>query len=78
MSYEALERRLLVSYVNPMNTSSKCSRCGSRLKDNSGRIMRCSRCGFTGDRAVIACINLFHRYLRCRVLGGASELLQAQ
>ncbi|MEM3960310.1 MAG: zinc ribbon domain-containing protein [Sulfolobales archaeon] len=32
ISYEALERRLLVSYVNPMNTSSKCSRCGSRLK----------------------------------------------
>ncbi|MEM1649986.1 MAG: zinc ribbon domain-containing protein, partial [Sulfolobales archaeon] len=67
ISYEALERRLLVSYVNPMNTLSKCPRCGSRLKDSSGRIMRCSRCGFVGDRDIIACINLFYRYLRCGV-----------
>ncbi|MEM1633655.1 MAG: zinc ribbon domain-containing protein [Sulfolobales archaeon] len=69
INYEAIERGLKTRYVNPMNTSSTCPRCGSRLKDNSGRIMRCSICGFTGDRDVIACINLFHRYLRCGGLG---------
>ncbi|MEM1639181.1 MAG: hypothetical protein QXJ69_03780 [Desulfurococcaceae archaeon] len=31
--------------------------------------MRCGRCGFTGDRDVVACINLFYRYTRCGGLG---------
>ncbi|MEM2221098.1 MAG: transposase, partial [Ignisphaera sp.] len=69
ISYEALERELAVSYINPMKTSSTCPRCGSRLEDSGGRVLRCSRCGFTGDRDVIACINLFLRYTRCGVPG---------
>ncbi|MEM3131933.1 MAG: zinc ribbon domain-containing protein, partial [Sulfolobales archaeon] len=69
--YEALERRLLVSYVNPMKTSSTCPKCGSRLEDSGGRVLGCGRCGLTGDRDVIACINLFYRYSRCGVLGVA-------
>ncbi|MEM1841907.1 MAG: zinc ribbon domain-containing protein [Ignisphaera sp.] len=69
ISYEALEKRLEVSYINPMKTSSTCPRCGSRLKDKGGRVLRYTRCGFTGDRDVIVCINLFYRYTRCGVLG---------
>ncbi|MEM1698272.1 MAG: zinc ribbon domain-containing protein [Sulfolobales archaeon] len=69
ISYEALERRLAVSYVNPMKTSSTCPRCGSRLEDSGSRVLRCGRCGLTGDRDVIACVNLFYRYSRCGVLG---------
>jgi len=71
ISYEALERGLAVRYVNPGKTSSTCPRCGSRLKSNGGRVLRCSGCGFAGDRDVIACINLFLRYSRCGVLGVA-------
>ncbi|MEM0152755.1 MAG: RNA-guided endonuclease TnpB family protein [Ignisphaera sp.] len=67
--YEALERGLAVSYINPMKTSSTCPRCGSRLEDSGGRVLGCSRCGSTGDRDVIACINLFYRYSRCGVPG---------
>ncbi|MEM4848572.1 MAG: zinc ribbon domain-containing protein, partial [Ignisphaera sp.] len=67
--YEALERGLAVRYVDPSKTSSTCPRCGSRLKDNDGRVLRCSRCGSTGNRDVIACINLFYRYSRCGGLG---------
>ncbi|MEM4054462.1 MAG: zinc ribbon domain-containing protein, partial [Desulfurococcaceae archaeon] len=33
------------------------------------RILQCTKCGFTGDRDVIACINLFLRYTRCGGLG---------
>ncbi|MEM4549932.1 MAG: zinc ribbon domain-containing protein, partial [Sulfolobales archaeon] len=69
ISYEALERGLLVRYVNPMKTSSTCPRCGSRLEDSGSRVLRCGRCGLTGDRDVIACVNLFYRYSRCGVLG---------
>ncbi|MEM4814771.1 MAG: zinc ribbon domain-containing protein [Ignisphaera sp.] len=74
ISYEALERRLEVKLVNPMKTSSTCPRCGSRLEDSCGRVLGCSRCGFTGDRDVVACINLFYRYSRC---GGPGVPLNA-
>ncbi|MEM1527541.1 MAG: zinc ribbon domain-containing protein, partial [Sulfolobales archaeon] len=67
ISYEALERGLAVRYVNPSKTSSTCPRCGSRLKSNGGRVLKCTKCGFTEDRDVIACINLFLRYSRCGV-----------
>ncbi|MEM1913839.1 MAG: zinc ribbon domain-containing protein [Thermofilaceae archaeon] len=60
---EALKMRALPE------TSSTCPRCGSRLKDSSGRVLKCTRCGFTGDRDVIACVNLFYRYSRCGGLG---------
>ncbi|MEM3966361.1 MAG: zinc ribbon domain-containing protein [Ignisphaera sp.] len=52
-----------------MKTSSTCPRCRSRLEDSGGRVLGCSRCGSTGDRDVIACINLFYRYSRCGVPG---------
>ncbi|MEM4913790.1 MAG: hypothetical protein QW579_06265 [Desulfurococcaceae archaeon] len=32
-------------------------------------MLKCTRCGFTGDRDVIACVNLFYRYTRCGVPG---------
>ncbi|MEM4665581.1 MAG: RNA-guided endonuclease TnpB family protein [Sulfolobales archaeon] len=69
IEYEALERDLAVRYVNPGKTSSTCPRCGSRLEDSGSRVLRCGRCGLTGDRDVIACINLFYRYSRCGGLG---------
>ncbi|MEM1694930.1 MAG: RNA-guided endonuclease TnpB family protein [Ignisphaera sp.] len=69
ISYEALERGLETRYVNPVKTSSTCPRCGSRLKDSGDRVLKCTRCGFIGDRDVIACINLFYRYSRCGGLG---------
>ncbi|MEM3988700.1 MAG: zinc ribbon domain-containing protein [Sulfolobales archaeon] len=69
IGYEALERGLAVSYIDPSKTSSTCPRCGSRLKDSGSRVLKCTRCGFTGDRDVIACINLFLRYSRCGGLG---------
>ncbi|MEM1682853.1 MAG: RNA-guided endonuclease TnpB family protein [Ignisphaera sp.] len=69
ISYEALERGLETRYVNPVKTSSTCPRCGNKLESNGNRVMRCTRCGFIGDRDVIACINLFLRYSRCGGLG---------
>ncbi len=30
-----------------------------------------TKCGFTGDRDVVACINLFYKYSRCGGLGVA-------
>ncbi|MEM4489700.1 MAG: zinc ribbon domain-containing protein [Desulfurococcaceae archaeon] len=69
ISYEVLERGLEARYIDPSRTSSACPRCGSRLKDSGGRVLKCTRCGFTGDRDVVACVNLFYRYSRCGVPG---------
>ncbi|MEM1794199.1 MAG: zinc ribbon domain-containing protein, partial [Desulfurococcaceae archaeon] len=71
ISYEVLERGLEARYIDPSRTSSACPRCGSMLKSNGGRVLRCGRCGFIGDRDVVACINLFYRYTRCGVPGVA-------
>lgn len=67
--YKALEKGLETAYVNPRRTSSRCSRCGGKLIEAGYRVLRCRKCGYTGDRDVIACMNLFIRYSRCGVPG---------
>ena len=44
--------------VNPKGTSSKCPICQSKLKRVGYRRLRCSSCGFEGDRDYIASLNL--------------------
>jgi putative transposase len=75
VEYEARERNLEVVKVDPRGTSSRCPRCGGRLAEGGYRVLRCRRCGFTGDRDVIATLNLYRRYVskhpRCGVPGVA-------
>ena len=63
VEYEARERGLRVVKVNPRGTSSKCLKCGSRLVNDGHRTLRCSICGFTGDRDVIATVNLYKMFI---------------
>jgi putative transposase len=75
VEYEARERNLEVVKVNPRGTSSRCPRCGGRLFEDGHRVLRCRRCGFIGDRDVIATVNLYRKYAskhpRCGVPGVA-------
>jgi len=75
IEYEARERGIEVAKVNPRGTSSKCPRCGKKLAKNKHRILRCRKCGFVGDRDVIAAINLYKKFIskhsRCGVPGVA-------
>jgi len=75
IEYEARERDLEVVKINPKGTSSKCPRCGSKLIENENRVLRCRKCGFTGDRDVIATINIYKKYVskhsRCGAPGVA-------
>jgi putative transposase len=75
IDYEARERGLEVVKINSKGTSSKCPRCGSKLIENENRVLRCKKCGFTGDRDVTATINLYRKYVskcsRCGVSGVA-------
>ncbi len=69
IEYKLLEKGLESVKANPRNTSSKCPRCESKLVEAGHRALKCPKCGFTGDRNYIACINLFLKNLRCGVLG---------
>jgi putative transposase len=75
VEYETRERGLEVVKVNPRGTSSRCPRCGGRLVEYRYRVLRCGRCGFAGDRDVIATVNLYKKYVsrysRCGVPGVA-------
>ncbi len=70
VEYKAKERGIPVTRVSPRGTSSRCPRCGKRRRKYEGRILKC-RCGFAGDRDVVACINLVRKYLsRCARVRG--------
>jgi putative transposase len=75
IEYEAGERNLEVTKVNPRGTSSKCPRCGKKLTENKHRVLKCRKCNFTGDRDAIAAINLYKKFIskysRCGVPGVA-------
>jgi putative transposase len=75
VEYEARERGLEVVKVDPRGTSSRCPRCGGKLLEDGYRVLRCRRCGFVGDRDVVATLNLYRRYVskysRCGVPGVA-------
>jgi len=75
VEYEAMERNLEVVKVDPRETSSKCPRCGGRLVEDGHRVLSCKKCGFIGDRDVIATINIYRKhmskYSRCGVSGVA-------
>jgi putative transposase len=54
-----------LAIVNPNGTSSKCPKCDSKgLKEVDYRRLRCSRCGFEGDRDVIGKLNIRKRALK--------------
>jgi len=75
IEYEARERNLEVTKVNPRKTSSKCPKCGKKLTENNHRVLKCRKCNFIGDRDVIATINLYKKFIskysRCGVPGVA-------
>ena len=64
IEYKARWEGLLVIYVPPYGTSSRCSICGSRMKPEENRTLRCPSCGYVVDRDVNAAKNILARGLR--------------
>jgi len=61
IEYKAKWGRLSVSYVKAHGTSSFCPICGSKLSPNGQRLLKCKKCGYEGDRDVIATLNLLRK-----------------
>jgi putative transposase len=64
IEYKAKWEGIPVIYVNPSGTSVKCSICGSRMKPEEDRQLKCQSCGFTVDRDVNAARNILARGVR--------------
>jgi len=64
IKYKARWEGLPVIYVKPYGTSSKCSMCGSRLRPEENRTVKCPSCGLTVDRDVNAARNILARGMR--------------
>jgi len=63
--YEAMEREVPISFIDPRGTSSRCPFCGLKLVVSPNRVVKCVNCGFVGDRDVTACMNLVLIHARC-------------
>ncbi len=75
IEYKARWEGIPVIYVKPYGTSVKCSICGSRMKPEENRTLKCRSCGFTVDRDVNAARNILARALRFRAVASASEAM---
>jgi transposase len=75
IEYKAHWEGIPVTYVNPNGTSVKCSICGSRMKPEENRQLKCCSCGFTVDRDVNAARNILARALRFGAIASATEAM---
>jgi putative transposase len=75
IEYKAHWEGIPVIYVNPNGTSVKCSICGSRMKPEENRQLKCRSCGFTVDRDVNAARNILARALRFGAIASATEAM---
>ncbi len=60
---KAIEYNVPVIFVDPRDTSSTCSRCGSKL-EYIYRRGYCRKCGFIADRDVIGAMNILFKALK--------------
>jgi putative transposase len=75
IEYKANWEGIPVIYVNPNGTSVKCSICGSRMKPEENRTLKCRSCGFIVDRDVNAARNILARALRFGAVASAAEAM---
>ena len=69
-AYKAECAGKVVTFVNPKNTSQKCSSCGKIVKKILNiKIHKCPYCGLVLNRHVNAAINILHRGLKKVGLG---------
>ncbi len=77
VEYKARWEGLPVIYVKPYGTSVKCSICGSRMKPEENRQLKCASCGFTVDRDVNAARNILAAGMRALRFGAVAPAGEA-
>jgi len=64
VEYKAKWEGLPVHYINPKNSSARCSKCGHKMLSKENRQQTCTKCNFHVDRDVNASLNLMKRGMR--------------
>jgi IS605 OrfB family transposase len=59
---EAIKEDVPVVIVSARGTSSVCPRCGTKLEDLGGRVLKCKKCGLIRNRDWIASLNTYLRF----------------
>jgi transposase len=77
VEYKARWEGLPVIYVKPHGTSVKCSICGSNMKPEENRTLKCRSCGFTVDRDVNAARNILAAGTRALRFGAVALAIEA-
>ncbi len=77
VEYKARWEGLPVIFVKPYGTSVKCSICGSRMKPEENRQLKCASCGFTVDRDVNAARNILAAGMRALRFGAVAPADEA-
>jgi len=71
IDWQAEKHGVPVVVVEPRGTSSKCPRCGGKMKENGYRLLRCPACRFEADRDTVAVLNIERKALS--KMRGASD-----
>ncbi|EWG07587.1 MAG: OrfB transposable element protein, IS605 [Candidatus Aramenus sulfurataquae] len=61
IEWQSIKRGLTVVKLPAYCTSTRCPKCGNKMKEYSHRQFRCVSCGYEDDRDVIAVMNLYGR-----------------
>jgi len=64
LEYKATIKGCRVVYINPINTSKQCSKCGSLHTSRHSGFFKCLHCGFSCDADLNASRNIALRYKR--------------
>ena len=69
IDWQAEKHGVPVIVVEPRGTSTTCPRCGSKMRENGYRTLKCLVCGFEADRDRVALLNIERKTLS--KMGGA-------
>jgi len=61
IEWQAKKYGLRVVKVNPAHSSTTCPKCGTLMKENGYRMLRCINCGFEEHRDYVSVLNLYGR-----------------
>jgi len=61
IKWQAKKYGLRVVKVNPAQSSTTCPKCGTLMKENGYRMLKCENCGFEEHRDYVSVMNLYGR-----------------
>ena len=74
IEYKMKCRGKIVIYINPFETSKRCSKCDTKMRVEGYRQMRCDKCNTVVDRDINASENILDKGVRFALAGFIIEM----